>query len=1322
MSFEPPDGILDIGNATLRVGKLEVAETSGLNQGLLNIVKNNLLITSNTEYASSNTWGIKLPTTWVADFDVKGHSEKYVEFNFYNEDKTSNALGYLLNFKDTTLSLMYDTSLSEDQNILATATIPTIVGAFRKVNIFFERGVISVSIDGTRYLYFKESDGYNQGLGVASRVVSTTGSAFVNVFIEQDADDSAFKNLRIVNGRFISDKTSNIAFIGGNLGVGVNSPQETLDIRGNMHFNRVSNVSSVSVDSNVVTEYTGPHDRPLRKYPEVALTSASQGGYVASTNNKTPGTSGVPYRDAFMAYDGGFTTMNVMWQTLINSYDSNGDDVSGDTFTAGSISYVGHWNKLQLPNPIKVDKIEIIALQSTAVPANDQRPDQGAFLGSIDGTNWELIYSFSSGTLGWSEAGDASAIRKITTITDITNTNKYNYLVLVVEKIPSTSTAAQLGVAELRYYGHEEGSGSLDTTLKTVYNVPATTGTQLDVYYDGQDYGPSVPTSITDKTGNGNNTTTVGSGIGFDSTYKAFTFDGTSNGKIVGTHDFTGDASPVLTMSFWMKRTAVVGSYDYIATIGTAATGQMIGLTTNPSNQFNFGNQGDGVITDESILLNQWYHVTLVANGGAALNSTNFKPYINGKEPEIYSYGGDSTTNLTGSQVTLGTNSSGGQPFNGSIANFRLYSKALNADQIKELYDYQKDYFLGSKSQVTLYKGHLGVGVTEPSGQLELAGDERIQEYPPGPMSGYKTHIPGHGEFQAYASTDYGITPYRSWNAFDKSITTVGGDNGWATIVNSWLNDGTTTPISSLAANFDGVECHWLALQLPYEVKPTLVTLQARDGSAVPGEVPTKGRIYGSKDGVTWNQIRSYNILTEVGTLQADTVNKPILISLTTNEYYTHLLLTVDERYGGSGSATWTDIGELRYFGTPGPTTLDKGSLTLGRSLDVPRISRYDVDTETPRPEKLVLDYDTTVKNDGRAVDISGSGNDGFYYGHANYSAPDKAFKFDGTGDTVYVDTNGNISDTNLPTGDAIYTISCWVKTATTQTVTHPCILYFGSSWTTSELAGVYLRDGNKLAHDIGSSGVYTTNQVITVGQWHHIVVVKRGTGDIGANTTYQGLFVDGVEITQLTINGSPRTQTLGAIDNISIGSSFYGAPGSFSVGLNGCISKPQIWNVALEASEVRKLYRLGRTGRSMVISDTAVGIGKVPEAHLDVRGSLNVTGNFNGNSPLKFYRFRLHLPLNTTGTSYIRRSDGAAGFPSDYDDTKIISISSVTYNQNGDVIMGQGDDTSWKNTIYSIPLHSGSSNAGLVIYYKGAGVQSNNDGDRRLEVLVITY
>ena len=47
------------------------------------------------------------------------------------------------------------------------------------------------------------------------------------------------------------------------------------------------NVTTIRSDSNVVTEYTGPHNRPLRKYPEVALTSASQGGYVVDKSEES---------------------------------------------------------------------------------------------------------------------------------------------------------------------------------------------------------------------------------------------------------------------------------------------------------------------------------------------------------------------------------------------------------------------------------------------------------------------------------------------------------------------------------------------------------------------------------------------------------------------------------------------------------------------------------------------------------------------------------------------------------------------------------------------------------------------------------------------------------------------------------------------------------------------------------------------------------------------------------------------------------------------------------------------------------------------------
>jgi hypothetical protein len=81
-----------------------------------------------------------------------------------------------------------------------------------------------------------------------------------------------------------------------------------------------------------------------------------------------------------------------------------------------------------------------------------------------------------------------------------------------------------------------------------------------------------------------------------------------------------------------------------------------------------------------------------------------------------------------------------------------------------------------------------------------------------------------------------------------------------------------------------------------------------------------------------------------------------------------------------ASNQTHVSIRDLQFFGTPGPTTLDKGSLSLTRSLDVPRVSRYDVDTETPRPEKLVVDFDTTV-NESSPTDISGQGNHGTFYG-----------------------------------------------------------------------------------------------------------------------------------------------------------------------------------------------------------------------------------------------------------------------------------------------------------------------------------------------------
>src|SRR6056300_2094099 len=116
--------------------------------------------------------------------------------------------------------------------------------------------------------------------------------------------------------------------------------------------------------------------------------------------------------------------------------------------------------------------------------------------------------------------------------------------------------------------------------------------------------------------------------------------------------------------------------------------------------------------------------------------------------------------------------------------------------------------------------------------------------------------------------------------------------------------------------------------------------------------------------------------------------------------------------------------------------------------------------------------------------------------------------------------------------------------------------------------------------------------------QWHHLVLMYSGSGTLR-------IFIDNTDYTSSlagVVNGTLAIQV-----NADL---LLGSEGRLNAAkFRGDISNFKIYSVALEPSEVQKLYRLGRTGRSMVISDTAVGIGKVPEAQLDVRGNILYTG-----------------------------------------------------------------------------------------------------------------
>jgi hypothetical protein len=452
-------------------------------------------------------------------------------------------------------------------------------------------------------------------------------------------------------------------------------------------------------------------------------------------------------------------------------------------------------------------------------------------------------------------------------------------------------------------------------------------------------------------------------------------------------------------------------------------------------------------------------------------------------------------------------------------------------------------------------------------------------------MSGYETHIPGHGVFCASSSDEFNTGgSYAPWKAFIKNTTSyfitshVSGSHPA-----SYNSDGTPTGIS----RFEGVLGSWLKLKLPYDILLRRINIARRFDHA---ELFNTALLYGSVDDVSWDVLHNIQ-------MPASYINVDFEINAT--KVYKYFVVQITK-----GRAAYQNIGEWRLFGTPGPTTLDKGSLTLGRSLDVPRISRYDVDTETPRPEKLLLDFDTTVNES--PIDISGQENHGRFVNGASYSAGDKAFDFDGTNDAI-------LGIINNPAGDWVHSLSFWFKLDNDQSTISSRIQPFqiarqgtGGVSRTSDLPSADLA-GHVSGLDVAPTVInwyFYGNDAsfpisgIKANEWHHMTLAYEGGGAVAS----RHCFFDGVEI----FNTGASTANLNVFANsiLAIGKDHARTSSSPSY-FPGQISNFKVYNVALEASEAKKLYNLGRTGRSMVISDTAVGIGKVPKAQLDVNGTI---------------------------------------------------------------------------------------------------------------------
>ena len=946
-------------------------------------------------------------------------------------------------------------------------------------------------------------------------------------------------------------------------------------------------------------------------YPPFAMTGYSQGGYVVSASNEEGGgrtayslfndveSEGNGWRDTggtFQAGTGGHYTSNGTYAPATGIPRANlGSDSGGTAFATAD---EGEWVKIELPYKIKLNYFTLQPRNSTSI-ANGSNPSlswgrsefikNGKIWGSNDGINWSVVHTIS----GTSASSD-TVINSYTVGSSVA----YKYFAIVITATnTSTSYASSTSLSEWKLYGHRENDLVRLPDPTNVLKYPHITMT-----------GPAQRGYVASS-----NNEYIPDGRLAWKAYDGIDTDGSTNidawmtndpswttatpGEPIGTGDLAPDTFTVGGVNYtghWNKLELphkIRVSQIYMSSrMSTRLPYKGVFLGSDDDSSWEVIYSFNNTLT--------WSTVSGVGQATTITGITNTNSYkyvmlvvqqINGSDDRLWlnqiKYYG---TGVDSIPIQIG----GGNI--DKVANFRVYDKFIEEDQVNEIWNAQKDEFGRAKPQMVLQQGKLGIGTDAPQGSLSVADEpHNLEEFPPRAMTDYKTYFEGHGEFCVTASDEHSSN-YDVQNAFNKITNRLNSSGG---TTNTYYNGGEPTPRyydvgndyaysgTSSTHGLGDVMGEWVKLEFPYKANISQISILPVD-IQISTLAPEDFTIMGSSDDVNWTTLRTVT----GATWTAHKFNEYTLPSTTSYKYFA---LVVSRTVG----ANQLSIQELKYFGTreQGQSILHDGQLTLTKNLDVPRIGPpLDAD-DTPRRDRLVVEYNTSTNPtfEGAVRDTSGRGLDGIMH-TATYNATEKAIESNGNTGTYNNGPGGSASgntndygsfETVLPSslqGNPVFTVSGWFKQNT--------IANLQLAWLVARNLRVSANPGlsNKM-HWLGveSTGrprialggggnlnLYYTSGSIKAGIWHHMVVVIEPTGtDVTQN--HVRFYLDGV--LQTTSNtGSSGTIDLGG-----------GAPPrmhwfwqeSSTVYYDGSASNLKLHDCALTAEEVKTLYDMGRMG-----------------------------------------------------------------------------------------------------------------------------------------------
>jgi hypothetical protein len=524
----------------------------------------------------------------------------------------------------------------------------------------------------------------------------------------------------------------------------------------NLHFecNHDANVASIKLHSNVTTEFS--RSKKLIKYPRVALTGSTSGGYTAQTSSINVST-----QDAWYAFDNSEPDDNTSrWRTASSRYTNSGATPPSEYLFTGSEA--GDWISIQLP-----EKMKLVYYTMTGI--HTHTPQEGVIYGyDSDTSTWHKVSTFYFNTEGTS--GNTPLFSPEFHTEE--GVGLYSKYAMIVTKINGNDAAS---LYEWKLYGvpeYDPDAAGLDVKVTSYPNVPNTDW--LEVYYDAKGLTPgAVGSSISGLGGTTISATKLGDP---QVSNDAFVFDGSGDAIVSGATSLSGN--PPLSYSVWFKTNSISSGSgsNSIVQIGHAGTAKSLGFRikgtgdTNPGNYRFYvygGATNESVETNIKAEIGTWTHATVVYDG---LNS---KLYMDGK----FAVGNTNTaTNLaldSGAKVALGnyidSNGalySGGtvRDYDGSIANFRLFNRVLTSDEVWQLYSYQKEYFGHGDLSMTLKAGRLGIGTSEPRAALDVRGTLKVDG--PATFTGRSNFTESLFFYTGNTPTHYYISTYKNLHGY----------------------------------------------------------------------------------------------------------------------------------------------------------------------------------------------------------------------------------------------------------------------------------------------------------------------------------------------------------------------------------------------------------------------------------------------------------------------------------------------------------------------------------------------------------------------------